>query len=275
MANDGGVIIYGIGEDADKRPVVLNPIELAGVPERISAIVRSSIAEPPTINITTIRTKKDQSKGYLVVSVPASPRAPHMVIVGKDYRYYGRSATGNTPLTEGEVSRLYERRKRWEHDFDELLDQVINHAPLQPSNEHGFLHLIAKPLIYDDGLLDRASQDSDIRILFRELVRNARSKDVLDVQFSPDFQEHSWRRKTDGWGSYMGWAPEGNSQRDPEDVLDVDINFDGTAYLFCGRAAERMEGGLFIIEVIVAGLTARFLSMMGILYIAFGLSEIE
>ena len=93
------------------------PFELAGVRKRIDQIVRSTISEPPAIEVYTIPTDDDPSLGYLVVHVPASSRAPHMVTVGKEHRYYGRGATGNVLLTEGEVAPLYKRRQRWEVDY--------------------------------------------------------------------------------------------------------------------------------------------------------------
>jgi hypothetical protein len=48
-----------------------------------------------------------------------------MVTVGGDNRYYGRGATGNMRLSEGDVARLYERRQRWEIDREDMLDEVI------------------------------------------------------------------------------------------------------------------------------------------------------
>src|SRR5262245_3642364 len=84
-ANEGGVRFYDIGEDTNHRPTVLNPIPLAAQPERITSIVQTSIAEPPVITIAVIPTSADPAFGYLVVVVPPSPRAPHMVIVGGDH----------------------------------------------------------------------------------------------------------------------------------------------------------------------------------------------
>jgi schlafen family protein len=107
MANDGGILLYGVGEDKNRRPTILQPISLAGARERVHQIVRTCISEPPNIQVREIQTDDAPSLGYLVVAVPPSPRAPHMVTVDKDHRYYGRSDTGNVPLTEGEVARLY------------------------------------------------------------------------------------------------------------------------------------------------------------------------
>lgn len=103
MANDGGTLLYGVGEDENRRPTVPQPFKLAGARERVDQIVRTSISEPPAIEVYAIPTDDDPSLGYLMVAVPASPRAPHMVTVGKEYRFYGRSDTGNVPLTEGKL----------------------------------------------------------------------------------------------------------------------------------------------------------------------------
>ena len=35
MANDGGTLLYGVGEDEHGRPTVPNPFELAGAAERV------------------------------------------------------------------------------------------------------------------------------------------------------------------------------------------------------------------------------------------------
>jgi hypothetical protein len=45
--------------------------------------------------------------------------------VGEHNRYYGRSAKDNVPLTEGEIARLYERRRSWELNRETLLDGAI------------------------------------------------------------------------------------------------------------------------------------------------------
>jgi len=92
MANNGGVLVYGIDEDEHKRPTILAPIALRGQRERIDAVVHTSIA-PPQIQIDEHPLGSDPERGYLVVAVPASPQAPHMVIADKDNRYYQRLET--------------------------------------------------------------------------------------------------------------------------------------------------------------------------------------
>jgi hypothetical protein len=50
---DGGSLVYGLGEDKDKRLTVLSPIDLKGAPERVAQIVDASISEPPFIQVET------------------------------------------------------------------------------------------------------------------------------------------------------------------------------------------------------------------------------
>ena len=76
MATEGGVLLYGVDEDDQGRPTILAPISLAGARERVDHIVSSGIAEAPYISVNPIETAVDRSKGYLVVVVPRSPRAP-------------------------------------------------------------------------------------------------------------------------------------------------------------------------------------------------------
>jgi hypothetical protein len=47
MANDGGTLLYGVGEDEQRRPTDPKPFELTGAKERVDQIVRTSISEPP------------------------------------------------------------------------------------------------------------------------------------------------------------------------------------------------------------------------------------
>jgi hypothetical protein len=46
----------------------------------------------------------------------------------------------------------------------------------------------------------------------------------------------------------------------------LQINDDGSSYLFSGRAAQVMGQGFFVIEELVAGLTVRFVHLMGAIY---------
>ncbi len=234
-------------------------------------IVRTSISEPPSIEVYEIPTEDDPSVGYLAVHVPASPRAPHMVTVGKEHRYYGRGATGNAPLAEGEVARLYERRQRWEVDRDAMLEQAIDSAPIPPHEDFAYPHLVARPVVPDEGLFDRASGDQPATQFLGGLLSAASSGEAFPTRYSPDLYGGYYReRRPDGWAASQGLGTEWEERGDPSRVLDLELGLDGSGRTFCGRAAQRYEDGLLVFEPLVAGLTAKFLAVMGGLYAAGG-----
>src|SRR5438552_238241 len=119
----GGVLVYGLGEDSNRRLTVLSPIVLEGQRERIEQIIRTSIDEVPSFSIFTIGTAKESSEGFVVVTVPPSERAPHMVVAKGERRFYGRGETGNYVLSQSEIARLYERRTTSGSDMLPLLDE--------------------------------------------------------------------------------------------------------------------------------------------------------
>ena len=125
MANTaGGVILFGIEEDASGRPTIPTPFELKGEREKLDNIIRTSVSEVPSYTISAIESQADATKGYLVLVIPPSERAPHMVIVKGERRYYGRGETGNYVLSEPEVARLYERREITKTSILPLLERI-------------------------------------------------------------------------------------------------------------------------------------------------------
>ncbi|MEE3755432.1 AlbA family DNA-binding domain-containing protein [Mycobacterium intracellulare] len=104
FALDGGTILIGVDEDT--TPPGLWPVPVDGLAERIEQIARMRVDEAVQIRTTVINSAGDPTLGYLVVHVPQSVRAPHMV----DGRYYGRGDKTNRMLSNTEVVRLLDRR---------------------------------------------------------------------------------------------------------------------------------------------------------------------
>ena len=268
MANDGGVIIYGIDEDEHGRPAVLSPVLLAGQRERIASIVQTAIAEPPAVTISTIPTAADPSHGYIVVMVPPSERAPHMVVVKGENRYYGRGAAGNVPLTEGEVARLYERRRQWDVDRNLLLQSEIDQAPLQPRPGFAYLHIIVRPVIGDDSLAGKALRSGQtVQGVLHELVDQISQPQVYPRSYDPDwYAPNRWVRRVEGFFTWLHDPGDLNQPDAPGHALSLQIDFNGTGHLFCGRAAEQAEKSFFFFPPIVAGNAVRLLALLGQLY---------
>ncbi len=261
MANDGGVLLYGVSEGAEGRPTVCSPIPINGVRERIDAVVRSAISEPPVVDIRVISTATDSTVGYVVLVIPPSPRAPHMVTKDKDSRYYGRSATGNVVLTEGEVARLYQRRNEWDIDIRAELRGEIERSPVAPDPGWGYLHLVIRPVVPDEARLDRARGEAEARSFLTQLINDSSSQQVFPTNlYSPDVSpDGRWER------TVRGWKVEREFEGHP--LIRLEVDSDGSAHLFCRAAArEYTDGEFVIIEDLVAGITTRLLNLVGGLY---------
>lgn len=279
MATDGGVVIYGVGENDAGEPTELLPFELAGAEERVQQIIDSRIAEPPHAIVSSL--PKGDGTGYIVVQVPQSARAPHMVTVKGHDRYYGRSGPTNRRLTEGDIARLYERRARWETDREELLQQAIDTAGFQRHQQSGHLHALCRPVAVDERRLDafRSGFADD-----HEAGAWLRSQIGYPWRFRPTLAEAQWYR--------IGARAWQFSTRSPDDIkrsttglvsgeyvnaLDgySAVHFDaaGAGRLFFGRAMLRSGEGMagvggqtFTFERGIAGTFGQFVSIMGAFY---------
>jgi hypothetical protein len=198
MANDGGVICYGIGEDERGRPCCPEPIRVEGQPERIMNVVRTSISEPPSIDIRTIISGSNHDQGYIFVLVPQSPLAPHMVVVDKDFRFYGRGALGNVPLTQGEVERLYERRRVWGRDVESSLDRVELDSQLPAKQGFGYLRLAASPVGSDGKIFERSRKQVEEVAFLSSLIEKSQSQQVFKTKYFGGFSDGGWRRTSFG-----------------------------------------------------------------------------
>jgi hypothetical protein len=237
----------------------------------VDQIVQTSIHEVPEYRLVPLPLADESSRGYLVVAVPASPRAPHQLVAAgrTQYRYYGRGATGNRVLTEPEIARLYRRREEWAVDRRTLLDAVVERAPFDPSPDHGYLHAFARPVVVDDTRWTRAAGDTPGNLQQRMLAAAQRAN--LGLGYDPALAAAAvWKRH-----GADTWRLGRDDFNEPNYSVQCEVDFDGEGRLFCGRAAERrapsshkpgQPGDLLVIEQIVAGNLASFLALMGELY---------
>lgn len=262
MSTDGGVLLYGVGEDEHERLTELAPIELAGADDRIAQVVQTGISEVPYIESREHPCPEDPSRGYLVVVVPQSARAPHQVTLGREMRFYGRGAKGNRILTEGEVARLYRRREEWEQDRDALLAEAVDRAPFPPQNGLAFLHGFVRPVAATRAIWDQAITAAGGRQgLLDALGAAARSIKIPSTDLG---SAYNWRRRGAD-ECFLSSATEDRS--DPSNVADIWLSTDGCGRLFCGRAGDTYrEDVLMIFEETIAGNLAAFLSTMAALF---------
>jgi len=113
MANSGGgVIVYGI-EDEDSRAAKLVPMLLADSEERVT-LVAQSLDDPLSLEaVSSVPAEPEGAKGFLVVSVPASERAPHF----HRGTAWGRSPKGTVALSRRAIGELYARQPGFAQEF--------------------------------------------------------------------------------------------------------------------------------------------------------------
>jgi hypothetical protein len=262
FAVDGGTIIVGIEERKTVGDVVLNPQPLAGLPERIESIART-IPDPPLPVITTvIRSDADASRGYVLVHIPRSGVAPHMV----DQVYFGRGDKQKIRLDNSSVLRLHRQQRDVDRDVKQLLDAQIARDPIpQPIRRKPHLFVIAEPVAPRAEMLLDAVHGAGWQQRFSELVNAAFVPNPpMGIGLVPDLSDAtSPARRVDGAAfTSPQLRPdrtlEPRGDRDPnEDVVEIELTDHGGIRLFLGRLGDKLQDGTPIIFDIAPPLFTR------------------
>ncbi len=110
----GGFLIYGIAErrDAQGKPTGIAGAIAGLPPENISAevarlenMVRDGIA--PRLSGMVTKVLSGAQGAVLVLSIPRSWNAPHMVTFKQANKFYGRVASGKYPMSIDEIRRAF------------------------------------------------------------------------------------------------------------------------------------------------------------------------
>jgi hypothetical protein len=197
FAIDGGTILIGVNEET--TPPSLYPIDLKGLAERIEQIGAMRVEEGVIVTTTVIESPPGSERGYLVVSVPASPRAPHMV----DGRYYGRGDKTNVVLSHGEVLRMHERQLIEQEDI--LVRARAEMDSLVPGvSDRPFMVLIAEPLGARASLLRSLTSGGNWQGTTFEMVRESGVPE--HQRFEPNFDGPQFSRRAGGVSVTTGMA---------------------------------------------------------------------
>ena len=124
----------------------------------------------------------------------------------------------------------------------------------------------------DENLLDRAKGDQHVDQFLNGLFSAALSAEVFGRRVYPDLSAiNNFSRRANDYETRQGFEDERRGlEAGPTRALSVEVGLDGEGRLFCGSAAQSNDSSLLIYEDTVAGLTARFLSVLGGLYAAGG-----
>ncbi|MGW1929965.1 AlbA family DNA-binding domain-containing protein [Streptomyces sp. NPDC001919] len=245
FAVDGGTLVIGVQENKDNRTFELAPQPLNGLPEKVEQVART-IPDPPLTVITEeISAAAGDGTGYLIVHIPASPVAPHMV----DNRYFGRGDKTKYQMGDAEVVALHARRRNTEADTLTLLHKEMDEDPLDGIGSQSHFFLVAQPTAarWDICLPVTGAQDWNLRMhtLINRVQDNQKLRDALSNKgFSPDLGEaHQGHRRARGVArssaglrSDRTYAPEG--RRGDEDVIEVQLFENGGLRLFMSRLSD-------------------------------------
>ncbi len=136
--SQGGYVIYGVDEDPSGAPVSPPsgvPIKLGRqkTEEWIEQVIVSNITPRPSVVLKAIPMSTDPQKALVVVEIPLSRHAPHMVTSGNDNRYYRRYFIRNNfqslPAEHHEVRELFERSLRMRDQVREYLARMRYEDP--------------------------------------------------------------------------------------------------------------------------------------------------
>lgn len=275
FAIDGGTYIVGVDETTTPRS--LAPVVLAGLPERIEQVALTRIDSPLSVRTTIVRSDADPHLGYLVVAVSPSPMAPHMV----DGRYWGRNDKTKYQLSDAEVTRLIERRRRWEHSTTEVVAEAIAADPTPPELRHqAHVFLVGQPVPRRGEMaLEFFQVNHWQQHLLQEVGRWLNSGPVAPDGprgFAPHLgQATQTERRPRGWALssyYLGLGRQVEPNADEGDLIELEIDEDGSLRAFCSRgSAYHPRGELanrrVFFERLAVGFTHQFVA------VARGLSE--
>ena len=157
FAVDGGRIFIGVHQKATP-PLV--PIELKGQKERIDQVAHSSRMDPTLdVSVREITVDGVPGRGYLVIVIPPSPAAPHMV----EHIYRGRADTTNIRSVTAMFGAFAGERQKAERDIADLVRAEIDR---DPTNDLGatqaHLFIVAQP-VFGTNELSRGWRDPPVR----------------------------------------------------------------------------------------------------------------
>lgn len=265
FALDGGMILVGLDEDTS--PPSLYPVDLPNLAERVESIARMGIDEGVSITTVSIPSAADPAKGYLVIHVPASPRAPHMV----DGKYYGRGDRTNRILSHAEVLRLHERQLTSRRDVI-----AAAHTALAEFEGDDLAHplptmvLVAEPLGARENLLVPLTESPSWQHTVLEIVQAAAVED--HQQFAPSLPPPSgFVRRAGGVAATRGMDGGGRFTSEQHRAVELVFDESGTIMLASRRPVDFIQDDQpAVLEVVVIGHTDLLVRVTALVAERFG-----
>lgn len=266
FAVDGGTLLVGIEEvdGAAPRPA---PVATAGLSERVEQIARSAIDPPLHVATRVIPSGAEPSRGYLLIHVPASGQAPHMV----DGTYFGRGDKVRIRLSDAEVRRLHTDAQVSQEALQAELRRYVDRDPVRGSQrQRAHMFAVAVPAApRPEMLLGLLGADDEHAQLFSLLRRGSALPERLGSSFSPNLESAaSFYRRPDGaaltYGLDAGRSLEGaGSPFHSEDAVEVEFTEDGTVRLMTTRLSDEIRNGQELFPTMMPILVRQLVGLAG------------
>lgn len=271
FAVDGGTIIVGV-EELDSGHLQLSAQPLSGLPERLEQIA-AMIPDPPLAIVSrSIASQADATLGYVIVHVPASPSAPHMV----DGRYLGRGHKTKMYLSDAEVLRLHHQRVANEVSGLGPLDTEFG-RDLFDDRDRGQAHLflVAEPLTARADMMAHLTDIDayqqpllDLREKGRASALLATLKPVGAEAFSPGLDEmQTFDRRPNGvalstYGIAAGRLRHAVGHYDAhEAAAELELSDGGGLRIYSSRLSAAVDGTQMLFDGAAVGLTRQLLAL--------------
>ena len=255
LAVDGGVLVVGVAENRPKQHFELAPQPLLGLRDAVDQVALQALS--PSLRVTVRELPRDDGTGYLVIIVPASPRAPHMV----EGRYYGRGETSSRPLADIEVRTLWARHFDRRDHIGDLMAAEIEREPVEVEDRtNARLFVVAQPVSADPRLL----LDS---VANRDLLRWVQGLNDTPLyqrgrKYHPSFaSEGRSQRRAHGVARTTYYLDSDRTvlvERDGtkprhSSIVDMEYREDGGLRLYYGRASDTRQDGAWLLLGPIAG----------------------
>ena len=262
FANDGGAYIVGVAEDKQAGSLSVAPLALAGLAERIEQVALSRCDPPLYVICHPLQDENDPGKGVLLIEVPPSPMAPHMV----DGEYFGRGDKTKYRLADAEVATLHTRRTARRLNGEEMIAREIERSPITSTDQTlAHLFLVAKPLASPADLLTPLVEKPH-RLL--EEIRKINRAIPDSSAFTPNLDYAAVvEPRPQGAGLHTQeivarrFRPESGGSEYQQ--IDLEVADDGTLILFFGGASTPGNAGEYLQTEAVVGLTRGLVAIAG------------
>jgi Schlafen, AlbA_2 len=272
LAVGGGLLVIGI-EDHHSYAGKVCGVPLAGLADRVDQVARDKVRPSLVVRSREIPDPSRPGFGCLLVHVPPSAQAPHMV----DYVFYGRSDRANMKLGNEEVRRIIEARNLGRLDVAAELRHMADDDPISADERKlGHLYLLAQPEVAtEEILLDLLARGDAVQVLLEIVAQIRRDR---GSGFEPDTHNLHYRIPRAEGMALTSYSAEDGPNREMS-LLELVIREDGGIRLICGRGTDALprtgvwredKPQMIIIAMLVLGLTHSVAALAGRLADEFG-----